>query len=146
MKKVIISTLFTVLVSINVQASNVQLETIGAATGSNLVITYVALGMAGDAYAKKVYSKNEAKDIVEMLNGQITLMEERLAKLIKSKVLDSDDNVFVKKMLNIYKSLGKQGKALLASIKKGKTSNQKKFEKYRQESQKKLSELLNSKK
>ena len=146
MRKIIFIVFIVVFISLNVTASEVKLQTIGAATGSNLVLMYVSLGMSGDAYMKNVYTKDEIKGIVSMLIGQISLMNERLDKLIESKELPSEDQVFVEEIVKIFKVLKKQGNALLDYIKTGKEAKKKQFDKYRKESQSKISELLSPKK
>jgi len=54
MKRIILILAAAVFISPAALASDLQLETIGAASGSNLYLTYLSIGVIADSHTKEV--------------------------------------------------------------------------------------------
>lgn len=66
-------------------------EAYGAAVGAGLYNIQVILGITADAFAGKVYNKDDAKDIITEQKNVLGLLDDYAGKLLKQASTSKDD-------------------------------------------------------
>ncbi len=137
-------TLIAIIMFLSVAAwsSPLQLETIGATGGSNLFLTYMAIGVTADAYQNKTYDTDKAAGYVKSMVAQARVVKKYLERLIDEGELSSNDSTFVKKMVETYDLLIAEGEAFIKYAKSGDQSHADTFHKNRKDAWKNISDLL----
>lgn len=146
MKKKILAVLSVLMIVSAVQASDLQLEIIGASGGSNLYLTYLSIGVIADANTKSVYEKNQTVSFVSSIVAQAKVQKDYLEKLIKSKDVSQSDKEFLKKMVDCYVLLMDEGKYLIEYVNTGSDKALNTYDTKRQQAWDLISELLGFKK
>jgi hypothetical protein len=142
MKKIALTICLLMLGLSSVKASQLQLETIGAASGSSMYLTYISIGVTADAYEKKVYTKESAKAFILSIVKQAEVVKGYLQKLIDEKELTGEDVSFVADMIDAYGLLLNEGNAFLLYVDSGKKENVDEFHKNRKAAWEKIEKLL----
>lgn len=142
MKVKVFSLIAALLISSAAFASDLQLETIGASGGSNLYLTYLAIGVIADSHTKEVYDKEKTISFVNSITGFAKVQKDGLDKLMKSKEVSESDAQYLKKMIDCYTVLIDEGKFLVEYINTGNEASLTKYDTKRQEAWKLISELL----
>ncbi len=142
MKKIALTICVLMLGLSSVKASQLQLETIGAASGSSMYLTYISIGVTADAYEKKVYSKEQATAFIQSIVKQAEVVKGYLQKLIDEKELTGEDVTFVAEMVETYGLLLNEGNAFILYVESGKKSNVDEFHKNRKAAWSKIEKLL----
>lgn len=125
-----------------VSASELQLQTIGAAGGSNLFLTYMSIGVIADAYQKDTYTAEKAAKYVNSITAQAKVVSRYLDKLLASGELSENDSRYVTRMNQAYSLLVKEGDAFVAYVKTRDRKHIKQFHSYRKEAWSMISALL----
>jgi hypothetical protein len=142
MKKKIIGFISALVICSSVYASDLQLETIGAAGGSNLYLTYLSIGVIADSFTKEVYDKQQAVSFINTIIAQAKVQKDYMDKLIKSKEVSDSDVVFLKKMMDCYTLLMDEGKYFVEYVNTGKNTSLTTYDTKRQQAWALISELL----
>ena len=142
MKVKIFSLIAALFIASAAFASDLQLETIGASGGSNLYLTYLAIGVIADSHTKEVYDKEQAVSFVNSIIAQAKVQKDYLDKLQKSKEVTGADAQFLKKMIDCYTLLMDEGKYFVDYVNTGNEASLTKYDAKRQEAWKLISELL----
>ncbi len=142
MKRIILVLAAAVFITSTVFASDLQLETIGAAGGSNLYLTYMSIGVIADSHTKGVYNKEQTVSFVNAVIGQAKVQKDYLDKLIKSKEVSDADAAFLKRMIDCYTLLTDEGKFLIEYVNTGKESALTAYDSKREKAWTLISELL----
>jgi hypothetical protein len=142
MKVKVFSLIAALVISSAAMASDLQLETIGAAGGSNLYLTYLSIGVIADSHTKDVYDKEQAKSFVNSIVAQAKVQKDYLDKLLKSKEVTGEDALFLKKMIDCYTLLMDEGKFFIEYVNTGKESSLTAYDAKRQQAWALISELL----
>lgn len=142
MKKTVSIVTILFALSLPLGASQLQLQTIGAAGGSNLFLTYMAIGVTADAYQNKTYEGKKAISYVNSVTAQAKVVKKYLQQLIDSKELEENDVTFVKEMVATYDLLISEGDAFAKYVDSGDKSHVDSFHNYRKAAWEKISKLL----
>lgn len=142
MKIKIFSFIAALVISSAAMATDLQLETIGAASGSNLYLTYLSIGVIADSHAKEVYNKDQSKSFVSSIVAQAQVQKNYLEKLLKSKEVSGADAEFLKKMIDCYTLLMDEGKYFVEYVNSGTTESLAAYDAKRQQAWALISELL----
>ena len=142
MKKSLV--VFVVLLSLSLApsaaANEDYLYVVGAVEGSNLYMTFVALGVLGDAFENGVYETATAKDIALEIGGITKNIKESLDKLIVKDLAVGDDRQTILDMIAAEEFLEKQAAELIKYIEDPKVPND--FQYYRGQAWEKISKIL----
>ncbi len=142
MKVKVFGLIAALVISSAAMASDLQLETIGAAGGSNLYLTYLSIGVIADSHTKDVYDKEQAKSFVSSIVAQAKVQKDYLDKLMKSKEVTGADAEFLKKMIDCYTLLMDEGKYFIEYVDTGKEASLAAYDTKRQQAWALISELL----
>jgi hypothetical protein len=126
-------------------ASDNLLEAVGAASGSNLYLTYTSIGAVADAYKSKVYEADMTNQVISSIIAQAKVVKTHLQKLIDNNELSESDTAFVKEINAAYDLLVAEGDSMLKYIKSKKESDLKAYDKNRTDAWAKIAKLLNLK-
>lgn len=140
MKRILIA--IFMFLTVAAWATPLQLETIGATGGSNLFLTYMAIGVTADAYQNKTYEKDKATSYVNSMVAQARVVQKYLKRLIDEGELSENDVTFVKRMVKTYDLLIAEGEAFIKYAKSGDQSHADTFHKNRKAAWKNISDLL----
>ena len=123
-----------------VSANDEYLYAIGAIEGSNLYMSFVALGILGDAFENGVYEDATAKDIALEIGGIVKNIRETLAALTEKDLAVGEDRNTILEMADAQELLEKQTAELVKYIDDPKIPND--FQYFRGQAWEKISKIL----
>lgn len=145
MKKVFVLTIiFLNLLPLMAQEKKEELllEAVGALSGQNMYLTYMALGNVADSYASGLYKVEFAAQMADELNEMIGMTVKQYNDMLNSKLLVDEDYNAILKFVDVYTALGEEAAGLKAMIVQNNEENIGMFERGRQKSWKFISEIL----
>ena len=113
---------------------------IGGVESSNLYMTFLSLGILGDAYENGVYDDDTAMQIATEIQGLAKNIRVTVNKLIENNLADGDDRVLVLEMIAAQDLLEKQAAELVKYIGNREAPND--FQFYRGQAWEKISKIL----
>lgn len=142
MKKITSFILFLFL-SVNVSfGSELQLEIVGAATASNLYLSYLAIGIIADSQTKKVYDGEKTITFINSITAQLNVQREYLQKFLASGEVPETDIAIVKKMSECFDLLIDEGDYLVDYVKTGNKNSLSSYDGKRKQAWALLSDIL----
>ena len=117
-------------------------EAYGAAMGGALYNTQVIIGITADAFAKDVYNKDEAKDIITEQKSLIGVHDNYIGKLLKKASVTKEDKESLNSMSACIAKLNVTADALLAYFVNPTESNADDFQTKRKASYAAIEKLL----
>ena len=145
--KVKFFTLITALIiSSSAFAENLPLETVVVSGGSNLYLTYLSIGVIADAHTKEVYKREQTVLFINSVIAHAKIQKDYLEKLMKYKGISSEDEVFLKKMVDCYVILADEGKSYVEYVNTGSDASLKTYDEKRLQAWAVISGILGFKK
>lgn len=119
-----------------------MLETIGMLSGQGIYLTYVAIGSMADGYAKKVYKKKQASQLLKVYSNMALKAQKQLLKLKKEKAIKGSNLSSVEQLAETFEVLSDQALAFRDYLETGDSAKVDVYESKRKEAWKQISALL----
>ena len=134
--------LITTLVTAQNKRDEMLLESLGALSGQNMYLTYMALGNVADTYGSGLYKAEFAVQLADELKEMITMTIKQYNDMLTSGNFIDDDYNSIMKFVDVYTALEEEASGLREMVVVASEENIKKFEVGRQKAWKLVSEIL----
>lgn len=142
MKKIAPFFLF-IFLSVNVSfGSELQREIVGAATASNLYLSYLSIGVIADSQTKGVYDGEKTVTFINSITSQMNVQRDYLQKFLESKEVPEADLAIVKKMSECFSLLIEEGNYLADYVKTGNKNSLSSYDGKRKQAWALISDIL----
>jgi hypothetical protein len=118
------------------------LNTLGATTGQTVLLTHMAIGTLADAFAGKVYKKDQASNVINTYIGVTTKTKEQLSKLAEAGTLTRGDQQFVEHTVEVLGLVLREAGDLKDYISGGKAGDAQAYESSRKKALAEIQSLL----
>jgi CHASE3 domain sensor protein len=98
--------------------NNPALKAVGGLAVGFAYQTHVSIGMVGDAFAGKVYKKDQSRQLLQLSINLIDAVTVQMQELVETELTDEDKEV-LEKMIEINRLMKEQAEGLQAFIKSG---------------------------
>jgi hypothetical protein len=122
--------------------SELKLEVIGAATASNLYLSYLSIGIIADSQTKMVYDAEKTDIFINSITAQMKVQKEYLEKLLAAGEVPEPDISVVKKMIECFGLLIDEGNYLADYVKTGNNNSLSSYDGKRKQAWALLSDIL----
>ncbi len=143
MKKIACALALLAALATDARATEDLYQTVGAAGGSNLYVTGIAIGVIADAYERKIYDADKATDLAVSIVGQAKVLRGFYRTLIEKNAIPQHDVSFMREMVLVYGLLIAEGEALVKYIKTGNGEHASEYHKNRTDAWTRIEKLLN---
>ena len=140
-----LSALVVATVSVRAADDTALLNTLGATTGQTVLLTHMAVGTLADAFAGKVYKKDQASNVINTYIGVTTKTKEQLSKLAEAGTLTKEDQQFVEHTVEVLTLVVREAGDLKDYISSGKPGDAQAFESSRKKALAEIQSLLGMK-
>jgi len=142
MKRVTAFCLFVFLSLSSSYGSELKLEIIGAATASNLYLSFLSIGIIADSQTKGVYDAEKSVTFINSIISQMKVQKEYLEKFLASGEVPEPDIPVVKKMTECFALLIDEGNYLADYVKTGDKNSLSSYDGKRKQAWALLSDIL----
>ena len=142
MKKVAAFCIFLLLSLSASYGSELKLEVIGAATASNLYLSYLSIGIIADSQTKGVYDAEKTETFINSITSQMKVQKEYLEKILAAGEVPEPDIAIVKKMIECFGLLIDEGNYLADYVKTGNNNSLSSYDGKRKQAWALLSDIL----